>query len=305
MNLIKFDRDSNGYLNYDAHATEIDTDLIAFCSYLTSEEITLGYLIDPSIKKAAYISGNYYFTTKDDLCVFISEERYSDPDSKPLIILINVFYGILVAFQRMRIHKINSFAMLQEANRYIFTAATITPIVVDPGLGYLYNDTIPQIIVRKLNGLYEWDIINLHKIDDFCIDNTPLKEHLELFCALIIKNYNPGLLATLLRWPSTFGKISKKQRVAYNTIVVSNWYSTITMEPAREADRRIYIEKANVFISVQLSLTKESLIKFLQAWESRLQFCDTFTLIFLGKTLRFFEGEPMATDDSDLRVSNR
>lgn len=278
MNTIKFTCDG---CYYNASERNVKNgDFLALYLFFTSERIIWSYLFDPSVNGDPYSSGNYYFTRRDSLYLYIAEDHYLDDDDpeqefKPAVILLNTMLGIEIALKYMRTNKIPEFILTLEGKRYTFTGPTINTIVVDPDLGNLYNEIVPRIVARRNNGIFEYDL---------CPDKNPQGEAIYLFTKLLAKNYPQDLFITLHEWPNRMANWQESdKKVKYDSIAITNGGESIDISLKRSADG-------------WLTISKPSLKQFLQAWESRLQFCDSFTLVFLGQTLRFFEGEPMSAD---------
>lgn len=282
MNTIRFTRDAHGYLR---PKTDIeDGDFLQFYLYFTSERTFSEYLIDPSIKNDTYSPANYYFTRRDSLYLYIAEDHYLDDDDpeqefKPTIVLLNTMLGIEIALNYMRKNKIPEFTLSLENKRYTFTGPTIETIVVDPDLGNLYNEIVPRIIVRRVNGVFEYDL---------CPANNPENQYIYLLPKLLEKNYAQDLFITLHEWPNRMANWQESEKKArYGSLGIENGGDVIELKDKTKG----------IGYSGWLIITKESLKKFLQAWDSHLQFRDSFTLVLLGRTLRFFEGEPLPPQD--------
>lgn len=284
MNIIKFTRDEHGYFSYTTDSK--DGDLAQLIEYLTSEKRPWCYFIDPSAKGDPYRPGNYYFTRRDDLYMYIAEDHYLDDDDpeqefKPTVILLNTMLGISLAWKYMRTNKIPEFTLTLENKRYTFSGPTIETIVVDPDLGNLYTETVPRIIARRVNGVFEYDL---------CPDHNQDGEDIHYFVKLLAKHYPQDLFITLHEWPDRMANWQESdKKVKYDGLTIINEGDFVGIYPRRNSDGSY---------PGWLTITKLSLKKFLQAWDTRLQFCNSFTLIFLGSTLRFFEGEPLPIDAS-------
>lgn len=308
MNTIRFKDGCRGYFDYAA----TDPNFIRLFDYIRQCGIVPDDLIDPSFKKGKYRQkADYYYSKQDDLyfyftfnvdehleiecfddghleedCLdcyrFTEDGDYFDPE--PTAILLNTLYGIMVALNYVFQYKLERFTIRQQDKRYIFQDHGIKPIIVDPDLGYLYNDTIPRTIVRKINNtFFSYKTLSIVNNGLYLRENLT-KQKLELICKLITKNYNPMLLIRLSNWSKQRLKKSKNESFVFNDVRISNQYDILVVTPKKQQTNHEQLE---------VRLTTESLIKFLQTWESRLKFSDAFTLVLLGSTLRFFEGEPL------------
>lgn len=282
MTQIFFTCDARGRILYEENSKDFHEGTLMH--YLRSEGTIWSYLIDPSIKNDTYSPGNYFFTRRDSLYLYIAEDYYLDDDDpeqefKPTVVLLNTMLGLLIAFKYMRTHKIPEFTLTLENKHYTFTGPAIKTIVVDPDLGNLYNETIPRIIARRINGVFEYDL---------CPANNPENQHIYLLPKLLEKNYAQDLFITLHEWPNRMANWQESEKKArYGSVGIENGGDVIELKDKTKG----------IGYSGWLIITKESLKKFLQAWDSHLQFCDSFTLVFLGRTLRFFEGEPLPPQD--------
>lgn len=278
MNLALFNREKNGYLNYDFFDPNTDDHFKIFIGYLSEGDIWSNFLI-PNFgnSKSRYTCGNYYCTKRDGYDLLLTDFYtldITDADQvNPVRVNENTVYGMLVAFHTMRVNKVPEFTVTQEGHKYTFYAPGRKSIIVDPDLGNLYNHTVPIVIVRKVNGIFTWETQSINEKDN---------EQLELLCNLVIKNYPSNLLNILRGWPCI--ETNKDKKISFNNIEICNAYSSVHLKLKKRPDPKNFSD---------LFLTKNSFFKFLEAWESRLQFCDSFTLVFLGETLRFFEGEPL------------
>lgn len=293
MNIITFDLENRKYFRkasrtYDDHFKTL-------ISYIT-EEMDWGGLLDPIRRDSVYSCGNYYYTKQDDLYFYIAEDYYLEDHSKyePTVILMSTLHGIFVAFHCMKQHKVQSFSLIKEYKRYIAQADGMKPIIIDPDLGYLYNDTIARITCKRINGTWTPFFYSINNIDNIFIDGIPLVQELELFYNLFIKQYNQTLLETILNWDHQ--KRVKKQVLVRNNVHISNYGSSVYLVPAKTKDAQLHLVEASILKGVCLLINKPSLIKFLQAWDTKLQHANAFTMVFLGSTVRYFEGEPLPFD---------
>lgn len=279
---------SGGYLYF---TNSDDSNFTWLIEYLRETPFNILHLVDPSKSTNEYAQGNYYYHKQDGLYYYIADDPYqfeSDEVYEPLIILLNTLEGILNAFNYMYDNKINYFSIIKEYKRYVFQADGIEPIIIDPDQGKLYNNGIPLIIMRRINNQWVPELCNNNYTD---LRTYMLDEELLLFYDFFLKNYNPETLYTLYTWGICTVNVYEKQQMVLNSVRIKNERDTIDIRPAKKKDEMLHLPR--VIKRLQVLITKESLIKFLQAWESKLQHSDAFTLVFLGQTLRFFEGEPL------------
>lgn len=278
----------NGSFIYDFPPSK-DMVFIRLLYYIQESWLSTS-LLDPSLSKSEYLSGNFYYSKQDDLYFYIAVDPYDedehdeeeDPTYEPTIILINTLYGLGLAFNTIIQSNAKKFSITKEYKRYIVQSDDMDPIVIDPDLGYLYNDTIPRIIVRKIDGKFVPEIYSTRHHGKVFLYSNPGYEELELFYNLWIKNYNPKLIYTLRTWTDD---INKHKDIIQNNMRISNGIAALAIALNKKKDT-----KKN---DPWLVLDKQSLIAYLQAWEAKLQFSDAFTIVFLGSTVRYFEGEPL------------
>jgi len=296
MNIALFSRKKDGHLSYsfDVHS---DDDFKTCIMYLTEGDIWRNFIY-PEVNRVndQYRCGNFYCTKRDGFEVLITDFYEIDIAGSDMVIPVrvneNTVYGMSVALHYMCVHKIPKFTITQEGKTYTFYAPRKKPIVVDPNLGLLYNHTIPFVVMRKINGKFICDIQNDRKENDRYVYGNYTETQLKLLCDLLLNNYSPKILKTIRSWPREWVRTNKYEKATYNTIRVANAWDCVHLTP---------VKQPNLPTTIDLVLTKDSLIKFLEAWESHLQFCDSFTLVFLGHTVRFFEGEPMASADNNIK----
>lgn len=285
MNSVIFIRQSGGELKkkFQANCNDDFYDLIEY----TLEDNRWSYLIDPRVSRhdTMYACGNFYCTRLEGSDLLITDIHQLDindyDDVKPVVVNQNTAYGLAFALNVMIYNKEDEFTITQEGQRYTVTSPNTHPFVFDPDLGVIYNDMIPIIIVRVLNDSLEYTLQTNYHTN--ALRDTPTYEDLEIFGRVFIRNLSR--LQATIRYKELQDLIQKNNDaiMVCNDIKISIDFGYFRMEPIKQ-------DHPN-FISVNLS--PYSVLKFLQAWESRLQFCDSFTLVFLGKTLRFFEGEPL------------
>lgn len=250
-----------------------DESFTALCLNITSGYASYGYLLDPYIKKGAYYQNNFYITDRDDIyCYLTNEYNLENEEFPPDIILLNSLYGILFTLEIMRKHQIPKVTITNSGNRYTINAENTGPIIIDPDLGNLYNETIPRIIARRVNNIFEYEMYN-HPL---------LEQKNTYFLAQVLASPNVNTILEKLFYWSCF-KTSNNEYIKCGALKLSNDLDTYISIDMREGRINLY----------SLIITKTSLKNFLQVWEAKLQYCDAFTIVFLGQTLRFFEGEPL------------
>lgn len=270
-----------------------DDDFYDLIEYILEGDVW-SCLIDPYITNSdkMYACGNFYCTRLEGYNLFITDihqlDIYDYDELKPIIVNKNTVYGLVVNINCMRINKIASFTITQEDQRYTFTATGIKPIVIDPDLGKIYNDMIPLITVQISNGIMEGKIKAIYNSNSLC--HIPTGEHLDIFYNIFIKNLSLSEATT--RYADVYKWLQQRDNeiLIYNDIKITNNDSEFWAQPIKQ--------KSPNFIT--LTLSRYSLLKFLHAWETQLKFCDSFTLVFLGETLRFFNGLPINHENSNL-----
>jgi hypothetical protein len=275
-------------------------DFTRLCNYIAEGDIWHNFIC-PEVTRVndQYGCGNYYCTKRDGFDVLLTDFYAIDTVGSDMVVPVrvneNTVYGMSVAFHYMYVNKISQFALTQEGKTYTFYAPRKKPIVVDPDLGLLYNHTIPFVVMRKVYGKFICDIQNDRKEDDIYVYGNYTDTQLRLLCDLLVNNYSPKILKTIRSWPREWVRTNKYEKATYTTIRIANEWDCVHLTP---------VKQPNLPNTIDLVVSKDSLIKFLDAWESRLELCDTFTLVFLGHTIRFFEGEPLALiDKPSLKVT--
>lgn len=302
MNIIHLDTYDGSLNRISASNDPLFTRLI---DYIIETPLSSS-LLDPSFNKVDYTAENFYYTKQDDLYYYITfdaNQSESDYIYEPTIILLNTLYGILEAFNYMAQNKIHKFSITKEYRRYVFQAEGIESIVIDPSLGNLYNNTISRIIMRRINKQWmpnfiiqymnkQWvpEFQSNNNVNGIYVANKLIDQELQLFYDLIIKQHDSELLGSLYTWASS-SKVHKKQSMVLNNVRIQNWGNIVYITPSKKRDQFLHLP--TVTKGLGLFITIHSLISFLEAWERKLQYSDAFTLVFLGKTLRFFEGEPL------------
>lgn len=271
MNFATFAFHSHFYIIQDIHSS--DEAFRAVCFNITSGPPSYGYLLDPYIKKGAYYHNNFFITDRDDIYCYLTTEYHLDKEEfPPDIVLLNSLYGILFELEIMRKHQIPKVTITNSGNRYTISTEDSQPIIIDPDLGNLYNETIPRIIARRVNNIFEYEVYNHPLLE---------KVYTYFFAQVLSDPNSKAILEKFFYWSCL--ETSNNEFMTCGDLKLLNDYDTFISIKMREGRINLY----------SLIITKISLKKFLQAWESRLQYCDAFTLVFLGKTLRFFEGEPL------------
>lgn len=261
--------------HYIEESSSSDESFTTLCLHVTSGYPSYGYLLDPNIKKGAYFKNNFFITDRDDIYCYMTNEYHLDSEEfPPTIILLNSLYGILVSLEIMRRNKIFRITITNSGKHYTISSENIEPVIIDPDLGNLYNETIPRIIARRVDNHFEYEVVN----DDYAIMEY---EYIYLFYNLLMSPNAKVILEKLFFWSCL--QTSDNETINCNNLSLFNDFDTSISIKMREAPITIF----------GLRITKNSLKKFLQAWELRLQYCDAFTIVFLGQTLRFFEGEPL------------
>lgn len=250
-----------------------DESFTALCLTITSGPPSYGYLLDPYIKKGAYYQNNFYITDRDDTYCYLTTEYHLDKEEYPPdLVLLNSLYGILFTLEIMLKNKIPKITITNSGKRYTISSENAEPIIIDPDLGSLYNETIPRIIARRVKNVFEYEVYN-HPL---------LEEEYTYFFVQILTSPNvKEILEKFFYWSCL--KTSNNEYIKLGKLILLNDYDTFISIKMREGRINLY----------SLIITKTSLQKFIEAWESRLQYSNTFTLVFLGHTLRFFEGESL------------
>lgn len=286
MSVTTFRLTAHRYVSTDLNINQSDIEILF--DYISQVNIW-STLIDPSIsrKNNIYSCGNYYCTKREgsDLLLtdFISLHE-DEQEWPPLIVNENTVYNMVIVFRYLCLQSVPQFTVTQEGQRYTFTAPNIEPIVIDPDLGKIYNDMIPLISVQTSNKLMEGKIKALYNSNSLCY--IPTGEHLDIFYNIFIKNLSHSDATTRYADVYKWLQQADNETIIYNDIKITNNGSEFRARPIQQSPHNF----------ITLILSSDSLLKFLQAWETQLQFCDSFTLVFLGETLRFFEGEPINAD---------